>query len=185
MKMITRRVKMKKNNIFFIMLFFCFTVSMFPLTFFTKIIDGDRKINMEEQLLINNILDEYYKCLTEQVFSNVEEFFHEKKVQISIEYNDTFTKYDSGKEYMGIITNSFTFDSIYHNFSKYAGNFETMKIESVIFSKQPYDYPIGNVFYLVLETKYKKFKTKEIMFISKDSGKIFEHIIYIPTSPNK
>lgn len=68
MKMITRRVKMKKNNIFFIMLFFCFTVSMFSLTFFTKIIDGDRKINMEEQLLINSILDEYYKRLTEQVF---------------------------------------------------------------------------------------------------------------------
>ena len=170
---------MKKYKFTFI-LFLLENIS--SLTLFTSLIDGDRKLTHKEEIFVNNVIEEYFANLRSHSFNNIKKSFYEEQVKISIEYNDTLLKYNSEKEYMGIINDSKSFEKIFRNFNKAAGELESIKIESIIFSKQPYDYPIGNVFYLVLNKKFKNFSTKEIIYISKDTGKIYEHIIYIPTT---
>lgn len=169
---------MKKYLLFFILLFLY--EFAFVLSSFTSIIDGNRTITEEEEKCINKILEKYHINLTKLDFDTLKNEFYNQTVKISIEYNNTYSKYDLTNEYMGEIRNSKSFEKIFHSFNNFAGDMKTLYIESVIFSKQPYDYPIGNIYYLVLKKEYKNLSTKEIFFISKDTGKIYEHIIILP-----
>ena len=169
-----------KRKFFFIIFLLLSKENVFSMSLVTSILQGDRHLNKEEYKFVQSFSKDYDKCLSNRESYKIEDFFFEKKINISIEYNNVYSKYDDEKTYMGEILNINDFENIYGDFINFVGNLEKIQILEAFFSKQPYGYPIENIFYIRIEKIYSKITTQEILIISKDTEKVYEHIIYIP-----
>ena len=130
-----------------------------------------RRITEDEIIIIEKLINNFYeKCENDNLFL-IKNDFYEKKLNIRIESNIIIKNYEDN-DYLGLIREEKDM-ALYSNFKNKAGKCIKWNIIKYEFDTQPYDYPIGNIFYVVAKCEYKNAKTTDFFFIT-DEFKIYE-----------
>ena len=148
------------------MMFFFLTLSIllcYSLSFRSKRISSFDSEKIEKLI---KIFYANYEC---DDWDIIKKLFYENKINISIESKMIMENYND-YNFLGKIHNINEIP-VYQFYKKRAGKILKTIYLSEEFDPQPYDYPIGNIYYVKLNIEYQNVKTNEYFFIVKDEEK--------------
>ena len=177
---------MKKNRItlycFLLILFSIIFTSFFIIpTFFDWLIDKDtRDLTFEEDVKVSKVIEDFYSDCFKLDYAKIKKFFFKGKVNINIiDGHNLLTDYEDDR--FGTIETESDFNRIGIAYNQYVGCLIKKQIVLKEFVKQPYDYPVGNVYYISIDAQYENAKTHQYLFIinGHKQFKIYEYKIEI------
>ncbi|WP_277056438.1 hypothetical protein [Treponema socranskii] len=177
---------MKKNRItlcyFLLILFSIIFTFLFVIPIFSEwLIDKDtRKLTFEEDVKVSNVIENFYFDYFKLDYAKIKELFFEEQVNIRItDGHNLLTDYEYN--YFGTIETESDLNRIGGAYNQYVGSLIKKQIVLKEFVNQPYDYPVGNVYYVNVDVQYKNARTYQYFFIINEHNqfKIYEHKIEI------
>jgi hypothetical protein len=180
---------MWKNKRFISIIFLVLLVSIIIVffavpAFINRLIDEEsRELTSAEKNIVSRIIDQYYDDFSCLRYENVKKYFYDGNINISVR-DGIHPTTDYERNYYGLIASEEDFKKIASNYKEHAGINVIKEFTSMEFVLQPYDYPVGNVYFVELKNKYQNCETYEKFFIQKDCLLIYEHNIFI-TSEGK
>ena len=177
---------MKKNRItlcyFLLILFSIIFTFLFVIPIFSGwLIDKDtRKLTFEEDVKVSNVIENFYFDYFKLDYAKIKELFFEEQVNIRItDGHNLLTDYEYN--YFGTIETESDLNRIGRAYNQYVGSLIKKQIVLKESVNQPYDYPVGNVYYVNVDVQYKNAKTYQYFFIINEHNqfKIYEHKIEI------
>ena len=143
---------MKKNRItlcyFLLILFSIIFTFLFVIPIFSGwLIDKDtRKLTFEEDVKVSNVIEDFYFDYFKLDYVKIKELFFEGQVNIRItDGHNLLTDYEYN--YFGTIETESDLNRIGGAYNQYVGSLIEKQIVLNEFVNQPYDYPVGNVYY--------------------------------------
>ena len=147
--------------------------------FINWLIDKDSsELTSDETDVVSKLIEGYYADFLNLEYKDMKKYFYGENVNIKIK-DGSHPLTDYGKSYYGNIDSEDSYKKIASNYKQHMGDFIKKEFASMEFVLQPYDYPIGNIFFAELRGKYQNYESYENFFIQKDCLLIYEHIIYI------
>ena len=125
-----------------------------------------KRISTSDSKKIDELIRSIYENLQNNDWSMIENLFYENKLNISIESNRIIENYNN-YDYLGKI-HSISEIQLYQVYKNKAGKFIKIVGLNKEFDSQPYDYPIGNIYYIKVNVEYQNLKTNEYFFMVKD-----------------
>lgn len=125
-----------------------------------------KRISTSNSKKIDELIRSIYENLQNNDWSMIENLFYENKLNISIESNRIIENYNN-YDYLGKI-HSISEIQLYQVYKNKAGKFIKIVGLNKEFDSQPYDYPIGNIYYIKVNVEYQNLKTNEYFFMVKD-----------------
>ena len=125
-----------------------------------------KRISTSDSKKIDELIRSIYENLQNNDWSMIENLFYENKLNISIESNRIVENYNN-YDYLGKI-HSISEIQLYQVYKNKAGKFIKIVGLNKEFDSQPYDYPIGNIYYIKVNVEYQNLKTNEYFFMVKD-----------------
>ena len=167
---------MKFWGLLFIVCSVIVTLLFFLPNFLQWLIDKDnRQLTIEEDVEISKLIDDFYSDYFKSDYSKLKNFFFEEKVNINIaDGHSLLTDYENNL--FGTIKSESDFHRIYTTCNQYLGNLRQKQIVSKKFVLQPYDYPVGNIYYLDMNVQFENAESHQHFFIINEHGqfKIYE-----------
>ena len=125
-----------------------------------------KRISTSDSKKIDELIRSIYENLQNNDWSMIENLFYENKLNISIESNRIIENYNN-YDYLGKI-HSISEIQLYQVYKNKAGKFIKIVGLNKEFDSQPYDYLIGNIYYIKVNVEYQNLKTNEYFFMVKD-----------------